>query len=416
MRTHRSGGFTLIELLVVIAIIAILAAILFPVFAKAREKARQTACLNNQRQLAVALAMFAQDHKEKFPSATNWHQELASGYGIQGKVFDCPTSSFKGTDGTPDYFFVGGSFLSGAALGDVTDPASAPLLGDLVNPASSKPYVDDNGANDAGKAAAKVDARHNKAAVLAYADGHVGMLTKENISGAAFIPSIDATTLKREPVAFGKLFASPIQTYVNGAWVDAYRPKLKALGLTTAYYHAAWGNNVISFNDGTAPAGGCSSYNVNATTGFFTSSMQGGTKYLPTWWEMTSCKVLGQTENSTYSNVGWNSAVTGTYYNKCLLDSAGPCTTTIMPSVFSDTYKKLALVVVTATSGTMTLTSIKVGTEPAKTLNMAISVAGSGLTAQAGGFSIPCKVGVPVEITIARTAGTCGGFFVLPKD
>ncbi|MHB9022949.1 MAG: prepilin-type N-terminal cleavage/methylation domain-containing protein, partial [Armatimonadota bacterium] len=48
-------GFTLIELLVVIAIIAILAAILFPVFAKAREKARQTTCLNNQKQIATAI-------------------------------------------------------------------------------------------------------------------------------------------------------------------------------------------------------------------------------------------------------------------------------------------------------------------------------------------------------------------------
>lgn len=56
---HRRG-FTLIELLVVIAIIAILAAILFPVFAKAREKARQTTCSNNQRQLAVAILMATQ--------------------------------------------------------------------------------------------------------------------------------------------------------------------------------------------------------------------------------------------------------------------------------------------------------------------------------------------------------------------
>ncbi len=59
MRRH---GFTLIELLVVIAIIAILAAILFPVFAKAREKARQTSCLNNCRQLATAFVMYAQDY------------------------------------------------------------------------------------------------------------------------------------------------------------------------------------------------------------------------------------------------------------------------------------------------------------------------------------------------------------------
>jgi len=58
-RGGRTHGFTLIELLVVIAIIAILAAILFPVFSKAREKARQTQCINNQKQIATAVLMYA---------------------------------------------------------------------------------------------------------------------------------------------------------------------------------------------------------------------------------------------------------------------------------------------------------------------------------------------------------------------
>lgn len=68
----KSSGFTLIELLVVIAIIAILAAILFPVFAQAREKARQISCLSNMRQMGVAAVMYAQDYDEVYPGMWQW--------------------------------------------------------------------------------------------------------------------------------------------------------------------------------------------------------------------------------------------------------------------------------------------------------------------------------------------------------
>jgi prepilin-type N-terminal cleavage/methylation domain-containing protein len=92
-RTHP--GFTLIELLVVIAIVAILAAILFPVFARAREKARQTACLNNQRQIATSILMYAQDREELLPEAA----AVWGAINLDKGVLICPTAGKKQANG-----------------------------------------------------------------------------------------------------------------------------------------------------------------------------------------------------------------------------------------------------------------------------------------------------------------------------
>ncbi|HEY3330617.1 MAG TPA: DUF1559 domain-containing protein [Capsulimonadaceae bacterium] len=100
----RPTAFTLIELLVAIAIIAILAAILFPVFATAREKARQTSCASNQKQLGIAFLQYAQDFDEVFPiGAENfspymtWDQAIMpyvmkAGWG-KAAIFHCPSDA-----------------------------------------------------------------------------------------------------------------------------------------------------------------------------------------------------------------------------------------------------------------------------------------------------------------------------------
>ena len=92
--THK--GFTLIELLVVIAIIAILAAILFPVFAKVREKARQISCLSNMKQIGLGMVQYNQDYDEKFTGSDNWGQGWAEHlypYVKSKNVFLCPDDS-----------------------------------------------------------------------------------------------------------------------------------------------------------------------------------------------------------------------------------------------------------------------------------------------------------------------------------
>ncbi len=102
-QANRSKGFTLIELLVVIAIISILAAILFPVFAKAREKARQTTCASNMKQIGLAVLQYNEDNDEAMPSdlysnyagcynAYSWRFAIYPYVKATG-VYTCPTNT-----------------------------------------------------------------------------------------------------------------------------------------------------------------------------------------------------------------------------------------------------------------------------------------------------------------------------------
>src|ERR1700744_1312610 len=83
----KRNAFTLIELLVVIAIIAILAAILFPVFAKAREKARQTSCLSNEKQMGLGFMQYVQDFDETFPVGIKLSGDPRYGLGWPATVY-----------------------------------------------------------------------------------------------------------------------------------------------------------------------------------------------------------------------------------------------------------------------------------------------------------------------------------------
>ena len=106
----KRSGFTIIELLVVLSVILILLTVVTPAVSKAKEKANKTICINNLRQISVALTMYANENDGKFPpdGAKKWSQYLSPDYIKDNKTFDCPTHAFVGSIAAADYGYQSG--------------------------------------------------------------------------------------------------------------------------------------------------------------------------------------------------------------------------------------------------------------------------------------------------------------------
>ena len=222
MRRADRRAFTLIELLVVIAIIAILAAILFPVFAKAREKARQSSCSSNVKQIDLALLQYVQDYDETFPQYSGLGSSITGplsgasetrltpqakiyAYAKNSQLFWCPSNQ------TLSYAAYGyhSSLMPGLALASIVNSAGTLVFAEAANMTAASaagscggyvaggncdwevcfPYSYTGGAASAyytgGSAYRRVDSRHNGGLNVGFVDGHVKWLACNAIEGAA---------------------------------------------------------------------------------------------------------------------------------------------------------------------------------------------------------------------------------------
>jgi prepilin-type N-terminal cleavage/methylation domain-containing protein/prepilin-type processing-associated H-X9-DG protein len=199
----RRKGFTLIELLVVIAIIAILAAILFPVFARARENARKSSCQSNLKQLGSAMMMYVQDYDETYMlhcAGGNCWARMLTPYHKNTAVLNCPSQAFTSgracADGSYGYNM---NALDGVSMAQLQRPADVIAIADArrkartgevcpvrfinhnSNMTGSPPACGWEGCNSTDSCRANW---HSDGANIAFADGHVKWMKKQALESA----------------------------------------------------------------------------------------------------------------------------------------------------------------------------------------------------------------------------------------
>ena len=295
----RQQGFTLIELLVVIAIIAVLAAILFPVFAKARDKANMTTCINNQRQILVALQLYLQDNDELLPPTQNWTTLL----NLPASVYHCPAQLGNG----PDYIYNSGrqyglycTHLGGVPYSQVTDPGETIAIADAAATATNisnvpVPHYTDLTACDNGTRCADVLLQgdptrimqiyfninaHAKGMVAAFLDGHVALMPTDstnflstlqvdinngNINGDPVFTNYISTSSNVVNSYAGPFIVVPAKTFIYGGTWQCAKPDV---GYGTAH-NSAWIPVTPFWNE--------SSTAVGYTTSFSNATVFGGT-------------------------------------------------------------------------------------------------------------------------------------------
>jgi prepilin-type processing-associated H-X9-DG protein/prepilin-type N-terminal cleavage/methylation domain-containing protein len=207
-------GFTLIELLVVITIIAILAAILFPVFAKAREKARTASCQSNLKQIGLAVRQYMTDYDERFMpggqndcTAVTDHKPYCRlrPYIKNPQIWDCPSAggmrTNEATGANTSYHF--NNQLAGIADAQVVDTAGTIaaidcwdeggwIEGNLVAPCSHDwPHICLQQGCGSGTTCYDTFGRHSGGINVLFYDGHVKWRARENFATRDFTPAMD---------------------------------------------------------------------------------------------------------------------------------------------------------------------------------------------------------------------------------